>query len=299
MAINELNVNFASHYPRLQISGRRGVLSKSIEGNWATSFKGRGVEFTGFRAYTYNDDASLIDWKASLRSKDVLVREFEEFKNFKVIFLLDVSDSMLFSTTNKLKAEYGAELVYAISQSALHAGDAIGLAMVSDGVIASVEPSFGKGMRHRFEKVLSNKINYGGKKDFKKSLFELDSLLDDRTIIIFVSDFLNLPENWERYLRIISMRHHVMGIMLKDKRDRELSGVKGQFVLQDMAGSQSMYVDAKHLKKEYYFRTLEQENYVFDVFRKLKSGCVRLINGDPYEKSLQHFFVSLHRMQKG
>ena len=152
MAVRKLNINFDPHHPNLEIVGRRDVLSKTVEGSWATSFKGQGMEFTGYRAYTYSDDASLIDWRASLRAKETLVREFEEFKNFKVVFLLDVSDTMLFTTTDKLKAEYGAELVYTLAQSASRAGDAIGLAMCSDRLVSSVEPSFGKGIRFQFQR---------------------------------------------------------------------------------------------------------------------------------------------------
>ncbi|MFP4118947.1 MAG: DUF58 domain-containing protein [Candidatus Woesearchaeota archaeon] len=295
MAVRKLNIDFDPHQPNLEIVGRREVLSKTVEGSWATSFKGQGMEFTGYRAYTYSDDASLIDWRASLRAKETLVREFEEFKNFKVVFLLDVSDTMLFTTTEKLKAEYGAELIYTLSQSASRAGDAIGLAMYSDRLVASVEPSFGKGIRYQFQRQLANTENYGGKKDFKKSLLELNSILSDQAIIIIVSDFLSLPDDWEQYMSLLSIRHHLMGVMLKDRRDRDLSDVSGQFMLRDPDLPESKYVDVKHYQKEYKHQAEAHEMYVRNVFKKLHSDCTLIINGESYEKSLTRFFEQLAR----
>ena len=102
-------------------------------------------------------------------------------KNFNVVFVLDVSNSMLFTSGKKFKAEFGAEIVYAISQAAASAGEAIGLAMFSNGVVKSLRPSFGKGMRIRFEMLLSDKKNYGGVRDFKRSMMQLNSMITARS----------------------------------------------------------------------------------------------------------------------
>ena len=45
---------------------------------------------------------------------------------------MDVSSQMLTSSTEKLKAEYIAELVSALSQSVLGAGDSVGLILFSN-----------------------------------------------------------------------------------------------------------------------------------------------------------------------
>ena len=77
MPINELHLNLTPKLKKLDVNSRRDVLAMSMQGDWSTTFKGRGIEFAGFRAYQYGDDASLIDWKASLRSKEILIKEFQ------------------------------------------------------------------------------------------------------------------------------------------------------------------------------------------------------------------------------
>ncbi len=292
MPIQELNVDLSERHTRVNVSGRREILSQAVEGNWATVFKGRGLEFTGYRPYTYSDDASLIDWKASLRSKSVLVREFEEFKNFKVVFFLDVSNSMLFTSTKepKLKAEYAAELAFTLSEAASQTGDAVGLFMFSHDVVAAIPPGFGKGMKKRFEKVLGNKNNYGGIRNLKKSLLEMNSMLKDRAVIIIISDFLDFPADWERYISLLSTRHQLYGVIIKDPRDRELPRFGGQYSVKDPNGKKTMYIDAFNFFQEYKKRNIEQEKHIIKVFKKFKSSCLLLENGTPFAEALRKFF---------
>lgn len=293
MAIKELHLNLIDKRHGVDIRGRREILSRAVEGNWATMFKGRGMEFTGFRSYNFSDDASMIDWKATLRAKQTLIREYEEFKNFNVIFALDVSNSMLFSTGKKFKAEFGAELVYSLSQAAFDSGDAIGLAMFSDKLIANIQPSFGTGMKNRFELTLGNSQYYGGQKNLKKSLLELDSVLRDKAIIVLVSDFLGLSEDWEKYISMLSHRHMVIGIMIRDVRDRELPRFSGQYFLKDPNTQETMYVDPTDFARKYKELSKQNEDYVRSVFKKLRSGCLLVVNelDDPY--ALRKFFSNM------
>ncbi len=292
MPIKELNVDLSDRHTRVNVMGRREILSQAVEGNWATVFKGRGLEFTGYRPYTYSDDASLIDWKASLRSKEILVREFEEFKNFKVAFFLDVSNSMLFTSTQdpKLKAEYAAELTFTLSEAASQTGDAVGLFMFSQDVVAAIPPGFGKGMKKRFERVLGDKKNYGGERNLKRALLEMNSMLSDRAIIVIISDFIGFPDDWERYISLLSTRHQLYAIIIKDPRDRELPRFGGQYSVMNPNGKDTMYIDAFNFANKYKANNLEQEKYILNVFKKFKSSCLVLENGTPFSDALRKFF---------
>ena len=108
------------------------IVNSQLVGNYRSVFKGRGLEFEGYRHYTPDDDASSIDWKASVRSKEMLVKQLIDERNVSVFFLIDVSSSMVYSTTDKLKVEYMAELVATLSYVILSAGDSVGFALFID-----------------------------------------------------------------------------------------------------------------------------------------------------------------------
>ena len=102
MPIKELNLELFPRFKNVEVRARLDIINKFLEGDWTTMLKGTGTEFAGFRPYNvFVDDASLIDWKATLRSGEILVREFETTRSFQVFILVDVSDSMLFSSTGK------------------------------------------------------------------------------------------------------------------------------------------------------------------------------------------------------
>lgn len=289
MAIKELNVNFPLTNPNAKILGRRDLLSKELEGNWATSFKGKGLEFTGYRKYTFSDDASNIDWRASLRSKSLLVREYEEFKNFNVVFVIDVSNSMLFTSKNKLKAEFAAELSYVLSKAALNAGESVGLGVISNKLIKSVQPGFGLGMQKRFEMILGDKNNYGGVMNFKKSILQLNSVIGPRSIMIIVSDFLGFEKNWEHYLSFLAIKHDLVGLIIRDQRDRVLPE-KSQLVIKDPSSSDTLFIDSSIYASEYKIASRKNEEYVKSVFKKLRGRSLVLENDMDFSKAIESFF---------
>ena len=51
-------------------------------------FRGKGLEFDSYRLYSDGDDASLIDWKASLRANEMLSKQYIEERDLNVYFLV-------------------------------------------------------------------------------------------------------------------------------------------------------------------------------------------------------------------
>jgi len=126
-------------------------------------FRGKGLEFDSYRDFEEgSDDASLIDWKASLRANRLLAKSYIEERDLNVYFMLDVSNSMLFGSGNKLKAEYAAEMIVALSRLMVGSGDRVGLIMFSDDIVKIVQPSKSKNQFAIFTKFLSDTSLYGG-----------------------------------------------------------------------------------------------------------------------------------------
>lgn len=289
MAIKELRVDLAPRIHKAEIYAKRSVLSKTISGNWVTSFKGRGIEFAGYRSYQYGDDASLIDWRASLRAKEPVVREFEEYRSFSVFILLDVSDSMLFTSTDKLKAEYAAEMAYSLADVILRGGDAVGLGMFTDELKVSMYPNIGRGVLDRFAKELKNPEYYGGPFDFKKVLKQTISFLKSNAVLIIISDFIGLEKGWERYVRMMSSNFEMIGLMVRDPRDRKIPRNVGQYALEDPYSNQHLYIDVNDVTKQYKKIVEEEELLIRRVFESVKGGLADITTDKDYVDPLLRF----------
>ncbi|MGV8150118.1 MAG: DUF58 domain-containing protein [Candidatus Woesearchaeota archaeon] len=290
MAIRKFEAELLPKIRKLDVYARQHALSEVIEGNWTTTFKGHGMEFSGYRSYQYGDDASLIDWKASLRSKSLLIKEYEQEKSVNVYFMLDVSNSMLFSSTRKLKAEFGAELVSSLAFAILRSGDSVGLSMFNDKLVTRLPLNVGRRMHYMIVKDLSNVNNYGGNFDFGKSMNFLFTFLKNRAVIVIISDFIGLDEKWYKYLRIASQKYEVIGIMVRDPRDEELPADLGQYLIEDPYTGEKLYIDAKQYSEAYKQYVIEEEKKIEKHFKATKSDLLKLRTDKDFYKEVMKFF---------
>jgi len=290
MPIKELKVDLTPHLRNVKLKVRMDVLNRALEGNWSTVFKGSGLEFAGYRAYTFGDDASKIDWGASLRAHETLVRELEEYHNFNVFFLVDVSNSMLFSSTGQLKAEYAAELTFSLCYAMMQSGDAIGLGLFTDKLVTKIPPNLGKGVYYKIMRELTNPKNYGGDFDFIKALQYVSSFLKERSVIIIISDFIGLKEGWNRYINILSGKFDIIGIMVRDPRDFSMPAGSGQFLVEDPYSNEKLYIDSHQYTRIYAAEAKKKEEFVRKSFENAKLGFISLRTDEAFQEPVLKYF---------
>lgn len=296
MAIEKLDVDLSNPgIKNLPALVRKDILSRTLEGNFSTFFKGKGIEFAGYRVYSYGDDASLIDWPASLRAKETLIRTFEIFKNFKVFIILDVSNSMLYTSQKKLKAEYGAELASAIAFGILKTGNAVGLTMVNDKLIKTVYPDFGTANLFHINKMLADPANYGGDFSWKEVVKRVLSIFPEPGLIIIISDFIGLDDGWEQYLLKLAEHNQVVGLMLRDPLDRELPKKGGQLMIKDPYSDDMIQIDTHQYSKIFREQVRKEEEYIHRSFEHAKAH-LKLLSTDTdfYDQVLKFFIKGFH-----
>lgn len=290
MPLKKFNADLVPGIKELTLSVKKNLLTTAMSGELASKLKGRGIEFEDYRDYDTHDDANRIDWRASQRSQRLLVREYKLDVNFNAFFLVDASESMLFSSTKKLKCEYAAEVANSIFYGVLASGNSTGFAIFNDGVKALVKPMLGKKQYHLFAKEISDVNNYGGKKDFKKAVRHTLSILDRKTLIFIVSDFIGLETELAEYLKIMAHVHEVIGVMIQDPRDIRIPDNIGQIVLQDPFSNDKIYVDSKQYAEIYYQHNLKRINLIRTIFQRTKSKLIELSTDEEYFNPLLRFF---------
>jgi len=256
-------------------------------------FRGKGLEFESYRKFEPDDDASMIDWKASLRANTLLAKKYIEERDLKVHFLLDVSNSMLFGSGDRLKSEYAAELVAALSHLIIGSGDQVGLVMVNDDIVKILHPSRSKNHFAILAKTLSDTSNYGGGFDFNKAIeFVLKRTTSMYNIFILVSDFLKLKESHEKSFRQLGNRHETLAIVVRDPLDEELPKTKYQFCIQDPYSNRQMVVDPEIASDKYHDVALHQKETVREVFKGSRVDTAELMINKKFAVPLVAFLKS-------
>jgi len=149
-----LNVDVVGAITEFQSVMKQFRLRKDI---YKIIFRGKGLEFEAFRDFTPDDDASDIDWKTSSRARKLLVKQYKEERDLKIMFLIDVGNNMVFGSGQKLKCEYITELVAAFSRIILDNNDQVGFFLFSDKVKHFIPPRVGENHFQFFVDLLSRK----------------------------------------------------------------------------------------------------------------------------------------------
>ncbi len=252
-------------------------------------FRGKALEFEAYRNYAPDDDARNIDWKASRRANKMLVKQYREERDLDIIFVVDVSDHMVFGSSAKIKCEFVAEMVGAFMHLILNANDKIGLLMYSDKVVQFVEPNQGTNHFFRLTDLLLDSANYGGTSDISVALKELVEYPTGMDSLIFVSDFVRLGTDVTRNLIALTDRAESLAIIVKDPVDLRLPKLKGEITLEDPTSGQQLLINPSVAQLPYSRAVLHHERVIRRIFQLANIDYVRLLTNTRFDLPLARF----------
>ncbi len=107
-------------------------LDGRLQGDYRTLLRGDGTDFLDLRAYQWGDDVRHIDWNATARMDQLLVRDFMEDRELTAWLVIDRSRSMTFGPAGRTKEHVLCELAAVFGQLLVRNGNRVG-AIIFDG----------------------------------------------------------------------------------------------------------------------------------------------------------------------
>lgn len=241
-----IDISFLRELGRFDLVIRKRVTSSFI-GERAAPFTGRGLIFKDYSIYTPGDDIRRIDWKVFARTDKLFVRRFEEERNLTVHIIIDSSGSMDFGTRQFKKFEYASMLGLGFAHVALKENERFVLSTFSEGV-ELFKPKKGKKNLIAAYDYLNRKQPVGAA-SFPKSMAQYRKLIDSRSLVILVSDFL-YPLDQIKTAIYQFKEHEVKVVQVLDPLEKELN-IEGDFKLSDVETKQQLrtYVSPSFRKK--------------------------------------------------
>lgn len=201
---------------QIEIVTRR-LVDDVASGQYRSHFKGHGVQFSEHRQYVPGDDVRHIDWKVSARSRDPLIKKYEEERELTVFLVIDVSGSSGFGSGEKLKSDVCAEIAGMLAYAAIQTGDKVGALLFAGDVEKIIPPKKGRSHMLRIvREVLSfdpRTVRSAGTR-LDRALDSVGRLLKHSGVVFVLSDF--IAEGYESSLRRLSRRHDVVAIEVTD-----------------------------------------------------------------------------------
>jgi uncharacterized protein (DUF58 family) len=232
-------------------------LDGRLQGDYRTVRRGDGTDFLDLRPYEWGDDVRHIDWNATARMDDLLVRDYTEDRELTAWLLLDRSRSMAFGPAGRTKEHVLCELAAVFGQLLVRGGNRVG-AIVFDGAHHwTLPPRQGRNHLLLLLRHLLQPVEAAVSTDLAKLFTSAEQVVHPRSLVVVVSDFISEP-GWERPLLQLTHRHQVVAVRMVDPRERELPAA-GLLYVQDAETGEILLVDSNDPAFRQRLRSLAEE----------------------------------------
>lgn len=275
----------------------RKAITTQMQGDFHSVFKGSGIMFDDVRPYQYGDDIRSIDWNATAKGHSVYVKTYREEREQIVYLILDVSASQEIGNQGHQKVDVGKEICGVLALSAIKEGSQVGLFCFSNHKEVYVKPS--KGDKHAYQLIskLYNLLPTSTRTDINNAIRYLLNIIKRRSIVIFVSDFID--EDYDYNLRALARKHDLIVVHLSDRRETQLPSL-GIVPVFDKESRKTLWVNSSSS----FFRNRINKTYGYtrerleEFCRKYQANYLSVDTEEDYVPKLIRLFRVRSRVRK-
>ena len=188
-----------------------------LDGSYKSIYKGRSMNFEDLREYVIGDNVKDIDWKASARSKNLLVRQYIAEKKHNIMLVMDTGKKMLADTKlNESKSNVALMSAGTIAYLANKNGDYVGSLYGKDNKITYFPF---KSDLNNIERILTNynkDIQTSSESSVQQSLDYISRYIKKKMIIFVITDIDGIQNISERTLKNLSSMHDILFVNITD-----------------------------------------------------------------------------------
>jgi len=265
-----------------------------LAGEYHSLFKGQGMEFEEVRPYQPGDDVRAIDWNVTARTGEPFIKRYREERELSVLFLVDLSASGDFGSTQRLKNEVAAEICALLAFSAIKNNDKVGLIIFTGEIELFVPP--GKGTSHVL-RVIRELLEFKPRQtrtDIRQAIQFLGRVTTKKCVVFLVSDF--LETGFAQPLRAVGAKHDVIAISITDPLELRMPDV-GLVELEDAETGEWIQIDTSSpaFRNRYEGLGEERRKELRDLFRSMNIDQLDIVTNRDHVRELVTFFRTRQR----
>jgi uncharacterized protein (DUF58 family) len=224
---------------RIEIIARH-LVDSSLAGEYLSSFKGSGLEFSEVREYEPGDEVRLIDWNVTARMGRPFLKVYQEERELTLVLAVDVSGSLASGSTGD-KRELAAQAAAALGLAATRHGDRVGFLFFSDRMEGWLPPRRGKAYLLRGLRELLTLEPKGSGSALGPLVQQLGKAQKRRATVFVISDFMYKLES--PAFSAVALRHDMVAIRTADPLDEDLPAWLGLIAARDPESGRRVWLD--------------------------------------------------------
>ncbi|MEZ0578266.1 DUF58 domain-containing protein [Nocardioides sp. MH1] len=216
---------------RLSIHAHRKVRGM-LQGEYAAIQVGRGIDFNDLREYVRGDDVKDIDWKASARSRTLLVRRYVAERKHTIILAVSTGRSMAaLNDARHDKRELAVFVAGVMGYLAVRNGDLVALVHGDARRQHARPPDNGELYLERLLGHVHDAITPdAAPSDLRAVLDYTAKAIRRRGILVVVSDETRISEELAESLRRLTAQHEVLFLTIGDLDPTMVTGAPRRLV---------------------------------------------------------------------
>ncbi len=237
---------------------------------------GHTMEFDQIKEYVQGDDVRSINWKATARSQNLMVNQYQDEKSQQVINVIDMGRVMKMPFDGLTLLDYAINTSLVISNIALLKDDKAGLITFGNKNSIIVKPEKRRPHIRKIQEALYNLETNFLESDFERLVLNLKLHLNQRSLILLYTNFetFSAMERQLPYLQRVAKDHLLVTIFFENTE-------VGKLIEKDSSTIGDIYT--KTIAEKFYYekkqivKALNQRG-IHTIFTPPKELSVNAIN---------------------
>lgn len=202
---------------------------RELDGRSAVRIRGAGTEFDSLREYVFGDDTRSIDWRATARGGEVVVRTWRPERDRHVLIVLDTGRTSAGRVGDAPKLDAAMDAVLLLAALATRAGDRVDLLAFDRRVRVAVNRASATETLPRFVNALANLEPELLETDHRRLVSEVLQRAGRHAFVVLLTalDAGAVEESLLPVLATLTHRHTVLLASVADPRVAEMAAARG------------------------------------------------------------------------
>jgi uncharacterized protein (DUF58 family) len=202
---------------------------RELDGRSAVRARGQGTEFDSLREYVRGDDVRSIDWRASARTSNVVVRTWQPERDRRVVLVLDTSRTSAARVDDVPRLDSLMDAALLLASLANRAGDRVDLLAGDNRVRARVRVAGARDIAARLQDTMADLEPVLVEADWQVLAAALNRLGRQRALVVLLTglDSSAVEEGLLPVLPALARHHRLVLASVQDPALEELVARRG------------------------------------------------------------------------
>ena len=202
---------------------------RELDGRTALRVRGQGTEFDSLRDYVIGDDVRSIDWRATARRQQVVVRTWRPERDRRVLLVLDTSRTSAARVGDEPRLDAAMDAALLLGALASRAGDRVEMLAMDRRVRARVEGASRNDLLPRLVDAMAPLEADLVEADWPAVVSQIRSRLSRRALVVLLTSLeaAAVEEGLMPVVHRLSSHHQVVVASVADPQVAAMAGRRG------------------------------------------------------------------------